>query len=155
MAPYNTHWVASLCLVPILGYTGAIPLLNHRQNGPHPQTLVPTVSLKTGFPRIPTYPSGYPQHLLGRTPVLRLSLWQRSDATHPQNTYSGSHRDTFAQGLPKNDFSLGTHQTGRVPTWSLYNTHGVAPLCFDLGSYPCSTIVRMTPALRLLYPQSL
>ena len=58
--------------------------------------------------------------------------WPLSLATKrcrmPKNTYSGSHRDTFAQGLPKNEFSLGTHQAGRVPTWSLYNTHGVAPL---------------------------
>ena len=46
----------------------------------------------------------------------------------PKNTYSGSHRATFAQGLPKNEFSLGTHLAVRVPTWSLYNTHGVALL---------------------------
>ena len=31
----------------------------------------------------------------------------------------------------KNEFSLGTHQAGWVPTWSLYNTHGLAPLTFD------------------------
>ena len=58
--------------------------------------------------------------------------WPLSLATKrcrmPKNTYSGSHRATFAQGLPKNEFSLGTHLAVRVPTWSLYNTHGVAPL---------------------------
>ena len=92
------------------------------------------------------------QHLLGPTPVFGPSLLQRSAAARPKNTYSGSHRDTFAQGLPKSECSLGTHQAGRVPTWSLYNAHGVTPLCFDpifgyTGSYPCSTIVRMIPPL--------
>ena len=66
---------------------------------------------------------------MGSRPV----AWPLSLATKrcrmPKNTYSGSHPATFAQGLSlKNEFSLGTHQAGRVPTWSLYNTHGVAPL---------------------------
>ena len=65
---------------------------------------------------------------MGSDPV----AWPLSLATKrcrmPKNTYSGSHPATFAQGLPKNEFFLGTHQAGRVPTWSLYNTHGVAPL---------------------------
>ena len=90
-------------------------------------------------------------------------LWQGSAAARPRNIYSGFHRDTFTQGLPKNEFSLGTHQAGRVPTWSLHNTHGVADSCthslpknefsqnthlpcrvpkcslyITLGSHPCS-----------------
>ena len=48
--------------------TGVIPLLNHGQNDPHPRTLVPKVSLKSSFPRIPTYPAGYP-HGPSTTPM--------------------------------------------------------------------------------------
>ena len=89
---YNTHGVAPLCLAPFLGYTRVIPLLNHCQKGPHPQTIVPTVSLKTDFPGIPSC---------------------------PKNTYSGSHKDTFAQGLPKKrvfpGYPLGGSSTHMTP----------------------------------------
>ena len=126
-----------------------------------PQTIVPTVSLKTSFPRIPIYPAGYP-HGSSTTPMgSHPCAWPLSLATKrcrmPRNTFSGSHWGTFAQGLPKNGFSLGTHQAGRVPTWSLYNTHGVAPLCLApflgyTGFIPLLFNSQNTP--RLLYPQS-
>ena len=54
-------------------------------------------------------------------------LLQGSAAARPKNIYSGS--QGLAQGLPKDEFSLGTHQLGRVPTWSLYNIHVVADSC--------------------------
>ena len=70
---YYTQGLPPLNFDPFLGYTGVTPLIRHSQNGPHPQTLVPTVSLE-------------------------------------------------------NEFSQNTHLPSRVPTWTLYNTHGVAPL---------------------------
>ena len=99
------------------------------------------------------------QHPRGRTPELCPSHWQRSAAGPPKNTYSGSHRGSFAQGLPKNEFSLGTHQAGRVPTWSLYNTHGLPPLSFDpflgyTGGIPLLSHSQNGPNPSLLYPQS-
>ena len=61
------------------------------------------------------------------------SAWPLSLATKrcrmPKNTYSRSRGALSPKVSLKNEFSLGTHQAGRVPTWSLYNTHGVAPLC--------------------------
>ena len=62
---------------------------------------------------------------MGSRPV----AWPLSLATKrcrmPKNTYSGSHPATFAQGLPKKtSFPWDTHLPSRVPTWSLYNTHG-------------------------------
>ena len=57
---YNTQGLPPLNFDPFLGYTGVIPLIRHSQNGPYPQTLVPTVSLKTSFPRVPTYPAVSP-----------------------------------------------------------------------------------------------
>ena len=55
-------------------------------------------------------------------------LLQGSAATRPKNIYSGS--NGLAQCLPKNEFSSDTHLPCRVPKWSLYITHGVAPMCF-------------------------
>ena len=99
---YNTHGVSPLCLAPFLVYTWVIPLLNHIQNGPTPR-LVPTVSLKERvFPGYPHTP---------KTPIL------------------GPTRTLSPKVFPKNEFSQGTHQAGWVPTWPLYNTHWVAPLC--------------------------
>ena len=54
-------------------------------------------------------------------------LLQGSAAALPQNIYSWS--QGLVRGLPKDKFSLGTHQLGRVPTWSLYNIHVVADSC--------------------------
>ena len=78
----------------------------------------------------------------------------RSAAGRPKNAYSRYPRGTFAQGLhlghtlaqpwskqpppqeyctqglTKNEFSQDTHLPCTVPTWPLYNTHGVTPLAF-------------------------
>ena len=69
------------------------------------------------------------QHPWGRTPVLGPCLWQRSAAGCPKTPILGPAGALSPKVSLKNEFSLGTHQAGRVPTWSLYNTHGVAPLC--------------------------
>ena len=68
------------------------------------------------------------QHPWGRTPSLGPYLWQRSAAGCPKIPILGPTRPLSPKVSLKNEFSLGTHQAGRVPTWSLYNTHGVAPL---------------------------
>ena len=64
----------------------------------------------------------------GRTPSLGPGLWQRSAAGPPKTPILGNPGALSPKVSLKNEFSLGTHQAGRVPTWSLYNTHGVAPL---------------------------
>ena len=68
------------------------------------------------------------QHPWGRTPSLGPCLWQRSAAGCPKTPILGPTRPLSPKVSLKNEFFLGTHQAGRVPTWSLYNTHGVAPL---------------------------
>ena len=68
------------------------------------------------------------QHPWGRAPSLGPCLWQRSAAGCPKTPILGPTRPLSPKVSLKNEFSLGTHQAGRVPTWSLYNTHGVAPL---------------------------
>ena len=69
------------------------------------------------------------QHPWGRTPVLGPCLWQRSAAGCPKTPILGPTGTLSPKVSLKKEFSLGTHYAGRVPTWSLYNTHGVAPLC--------------------------
>ena len=116
---YNTHEGAPLCLAPFLSYTGVIPLLNHNQKTPNLQTFVPTVFLKTSFPRIPTYPAAYPHDPstpMGSHPCALPQSPATKRCCTPQKTYSRSNQDTFAKCLPKTKFSLGTHQAGRVPT---------------------------------------
>ena len=128
---YNTHGVAPLRLAPFLGYTGVIPMLIHSHNTP-PPTLVPTVSLKNEFSQDTHLPSRVPtwsplQHPWGRAPSLGPCLWQRSAAGCPKTPILGPTRPLSPKVSLKNEFSLGTHLPSRVPTWSLYNTHGVAP----------------------------
>ena len=67
------------------------------------------------------------QHPQGRTP--RLCPGSGNQALPDTTKTPILH--TFAKVSLKNEFSLGTHQAGWVPTWSLYNTHGLAPLTFD------------------------
>ena len=72
---------------------------------PPPDSLYPQSLKKTSFPRIPTYPAGY-RHGPSTTPMgSHPCAWPLSLATKccrmPKNTYFRSHRDTFAQGLPK------------------------------------------------------
>ena len=112
-----------------LGHTLAQPYSER----PHPQTLVPTVSLKERvFPGYPHTP---------KTPIL------------------GPTRTLSPKVFLKNEFSQGTHQAGRVPTWPLYNTHWVAPLCLVpflgyTGVIPLLNHNQNGPTPRLLYPQS-
>ena len=92
------------------------------------------------------------QHLLVTPLCLAQVSWQQSTAARPKNTYSGSLRDTFAQGLLKTDVPW-------VPTRWVEYPHGPSIMLMvshpcaltlslaTLGSYPCSTIVRMTPPL--------
>ena len=93
------------------------------------------------------------QHLWGRTPVLGPSLWQRSSAARKKNLfYSGSHRDIFAQGLPKNEFSWVPTRRVEYPHVISITPMGSHPCALThslatLGPYPCSTIVRMTPSI--------
>ena len=93
------------------------------------------------------------QHLWGRIPVLGPSLWQRSSAARKKNLfYSGSHRDIFAQGLPKNEFSVVPTRRVEYPHVISITPMGSHPCALThslatLGSYPCSTIVRMTPSI--------
>ena len=87
------------------------------------QTFVPTVSLKTSFPWIPTYPAGYTHGPsttpMGRTPILGPNLRQQSPAARPKNTYSWSHRDTLSKGLPEKrvctEYPPGGLSTHMVP----------------------------------------
>ena len=93
-----------------------------------------------------------PQHLLGRTPVLGPSLLQQSTAAHPKNTYSGSLRDTFAQGLLKTSVPWVPTRWVEYPHGPSIMPMGSHPCALTLSlatlwSYPCSTIVRMTPPL--------
>ena len=132
---YNTHGVAPLRLAPFLGYTGVIPMLIHSQNtSPHPPPPTCTHSLpkKRVFPGYPPTLQGTHMvplhHPWGRTPALGPCLWQRSAAGCPKTPILGPTGTLSPKVSLKNEFSLGTHQAGRVPTWSLYNTHGVAPL---------------------------
>ena len=130
---YHTHGVAPLRLAPFLGYTGVMPMLIRSHNTPPPQD-----SCTRGLPKKRVFP-GYPttlhgthmvplQHPWGRTPSLGPGLWQRSAAGCPKTPILGPTRPLSPKVSLKNEFSLGTHQAGRVPTWSLYHTHGVAPL---------------------------
>ena len=155
---YNTHWVAPLCLVPFLGYTGVIPLLNHNKNGPHPQTLVPTVSLKNQFShdthlpfRVPTWPF---YNTCGVASLCLAPVSGNEALQHAKKNlfYSGSHRDIFAQGLPKNEFSVVPTRRVEYPHVISITPMGSHPCALThslatLGSYPCSTIVRMTPSI--------
>ena len=110
-----------------------------------PPTLVPIVSLKTSFPRIPTYPAGYP-HDPSTTPMgLHPCAWPLSLATKrcrmPKNTYSGSHRRTFAQGLPKKrvfpGYPPGGSSTHMVPLqYPLENFRSRSPLRRFFPGYP-------------------
>ena len=69
------------------------------------------------------------QHPWGGTPALGPCLWQRSAAGCPKTPILGPYGTLSPKVSLKNECSLGTHQADRVPTWSLYNTHRVAPLC--------------------------
>ena len=82
------------------------------------QSLLPTVALKNEFSQDTHLPCRVSKWSSISPIWLHPCAWPQSLSTKPKNTYSWSHRDTFAQG--------------RVPTWSLYNTHGVAPLCLAL-----------------------
>ena len=131
---YNTHGVAPLRLAPFLGYTGVIPMLirSHNTLPPPPNTCTHSLPKKRVFPVYPPTLQGTHmvplQHPWGRTPSLGPCLWQRSAAGCPKTPILGPTRPLSPKVSLKNEFSLGTHQAGRVPTWSLYNTHGVAPL---------------------------
>ena len=131
---YTTHGVAPLRLAPFLGYTGVIPMLIHSQNtSPHPPpTCTHSLPKKRVFPGYPPTLQGTHMvplhHPWGRTPALGACLWQRSAAGCPKTPILGPTGTLSPKVSLKNEFSLGTHQAGRVPTWSLYNTHGVAPL---------------------------
>ena len=68
-----------------------------------------------------------------------------------KNFYSGSHRDIFAQGLPKNEFSWVPTRRVEYPHVISITPMGSHPCALThslatLGSYPCTTIVRMTPS---------
>ena len=129
---YNTHGVAPLRLAPFLGYTGVIPMLIRSHNTPPPNTCTHSLPKKRVFPGYPPTLQGTHmvplQHPWGRAPSLGPCLWQRSAAGCPKTPILGPTRPLSPKVSLKNEFSLGTHQAGRVPTWSLYNTHGVAPL---------------------------
>ena len=128
---YNTHGVAPLCFAPFLGYTGVIPLLIHSKNTPNSCThSLPKKRVFPGYP--PTLQGTHMtplQHPWGRTPALCPCLWQRCAAGCPKTPILGPTGELSPKVSLKNEFSLGTQQAGRVPTWSLYNIHGVAPLC--------------------------
>ena len=130
---YNTHGVAPLRLAPFLGYTGVIPMLIRSHNTPPPpNTCTHSLPKKRVFPGYPPTLQGTHmvplQHPWGRTPSLGPCRWQRSAAGCPKTLILGPTRPLSPKVSLKNEFSLGTHLAGRVPTWSLYNTHGVAPL---------------------------
>ena len=98
------------------------------------------------------------QHPWGRAPSLGPCLWQRSAAGCPKTPILGPTRPLSPKVSLKNEFSLGTHQAGRVPTWSLYNTHGVAPLRLApflgyTGVIPMLIHSHNTPPPQHLYPQ--
>ena len=128
---YNTHGVAPLRLAPFLGYTGVIPMLIHSHNTPPPNTCTHSLPKKRVFPGYPPTQQGTHmvplQHPWGRAPSLGPCLWQRSAAGCPKTPILGPTRPLSPKVSLKNEFSLGTHLPSRVPTWSLYNTHGVAP----------------------------
>ena len=144
MVPLQYTWGRTPVLGPILGYTGVIPLLIHIKNTP--RLLYPQSPQKTSLPRKPTYPAGYP-HDPSTTPMgSHPCAWPLSLATKrcrmPQNTYSGSHRRTFAQGLPKK----------RVFPWyppGGSSTHMV-PLQYPWGRTPV-----LGPVLRLHWGHTL
>ena len=125
------------------------------------QTLVPTVSIKTSFPRIPTYPTGYPHGPsttpMGRTPVLGPSNEALPHA--PKTPILGPTRTHSPKVSLKNEFASSSYQASRVPTWSLYNTHGVTPLFLApflgyTGVMPLLNHSQNGPTPRLLHPQS-
>ena len=157
---YNTHGVAPLRLAPFLGYTGVIPMLIHSQNTP--VTCTHSLPKKRVFPGYPPTLQGTHmvplQHPWCRTPVLGPCLWNRSAAGCPKTPILGPTGTLSPKVSLKNEFSLGTHQAGRVPTWFLYNTHGVAPLRLApflgyTGVIPMLIHSQNIP--RHLYPQSL
>ena len=158
---YNTHGVAPLRLAPFLGYTGVIPMLIRSHNTP-PNTCTHSLPKKRVFPGYPPTLQGTHmvplQHPWGRTPSLGPCRWQRSAAGCPKTLILGPTRPLSPKVSLKNEFSLGTHLAGRVPTWSLYNTHGVAPLRLApflgyTGVIPMLIRSHNTPPQHL-YPQS-
>ena len=103
-------------------------------SGSHPATFAQGLPKKRVFPGYPPTQQGTHmvplQHPWGRAPSLGPCLWQRSAAGCPKTPILGPTRPLSPKVSLKNEFSLGTHLPSRVPTWSLYNTHGVAPLAF-------------------------
>ena len=161
----NTHGLPPLNFDPFLGYTGVIPLLHHSQNDPPPpDTCTHSLPKKRVFPGYPPSQQGTHmaplQHPRGRTPELCPSLWQRSAAGPPKTPILGPFGALSPKVSLKNEFSLGTHRADRVPTWPLYNTHGLPPLNFDpfLGYTGVIPLLHHSqndpPPPRLLYPQS-
>ena len=125
------------------------------------QTHVPTVSLKTSFPRIPTYPTRYPHGPsttpMGCTPVL--GPGNKALPHAPKTPILGPTRTHSPKVFLKNEFAPSTYQASRVPTWSLHNTHGVtslflAPFLGYTGVIPLLNHSQNGPLPRLLHPQS-
>ena len=92
------------------------------------------------------------QHLWGRTPVLGPSPWQRSSsACQKKNTYSilGPTGTLSPKVSLKTSFPLPTRlvEYPHGPSIIFMGSHPCALThsLATLGSYPCSTIVRMTP----------
>ena len=98
------------------------------------------------------------QHPWGHTPSLRPGLWQRSAAGPPKTPILGNPGALSPKVSLKNEFSLGTHQAGWVPTCPLYNIHGVTPLALALfigytGVIPLLNHGQNDPHPRTLVPE--
>ena len=162
MVPLQHPWGRAPSLGPCLWQRSAAGCPKTPILGPT-RPLSPKVSLKKRvFPGYPPTQQGTHmvplQHPWGRAPSLGPCLWQRSAAGCPKTPILGPTRPLSPKVSLKNEFSLGTHQAGRVPTWSLYNTHGVAPLRLApflgyTGVIPMLIHSHNTPPQHL-YPQS-
>ena len=128
---------------------------------PPPDSYTHSLPKKRVFPGYPPTLQGTHMVLLqlpwGGIPALGPCLWQQSAAGCPKTHILGPTGTLSPKVSLKNEFSLGTQHAGRVPTWSLYNTHGVTPLRLApfsgyTGVIPLLIHSQNTP--RLLYPQS-
>ena len=133
-------------------------------SGSHPATFAQGLPKKRVFPGYPPTQQGTHMVPLQHPWVAprRLAPVSGNEALPdaPKTPILGPTRPLSPKVSLKNEFSLGTHQAGRVPTWSLYNTHGVAPLRLApflgyTGSYPCSYIVTTPPPPTLVPTVSL